>query len=77
MREVTLDQFVRESGQLVDWVRQRHDGIVITFNGRAVARLEPATERRETIEDLRAEWGPSGQLVDVISPIEAEWEAQK
>ena len=73
MREVTLDQFVQHSDQLVEWVRRQHDRIVITLEGKVVARLEPAEQSETTIDMLRKAWGNEGRIGDVLSPVEAGW----
>ena len=75
MREVALDQFVKRTGHWIERVRNQHDEVAITAEGRVIAWLEPAERDVPNIDTLRRQWGQAGRIGDVVSPVEEEWRA--
>jgi prevent-host-death family protein len=47
----------------------------ITSHGKVVARLVPPDQNRGTAKERLREIGKTAKLLDVVSPIDAEWDA--
>lgn len=74
-REVSAGEFKARCLALMDEVRDRGGEYVITKRGAPVAKLVPIrTERRPLLGSMR---GTVKVLGDIISPLDAPWEALK
>ena len=70
-RTVKASEFKTECLNLVDEVLKSGDDIVITRNGRPVAKLTPYRERLKT--PFGRDRGRIKVLGDIVSPMPAEW----
>ena len=75
MTEVTIKapEFKAKCLKLMDEVQRTGRPVVITKNGRPVARLEPVTPDRRSLRGLHQDG--TKILGDIISPLDVEWEA--
>ncbi len=69
----------RLRGNLRAFLRKVRDGqeITITARGRAVARLCPPDDLRKRARRTLADLRKAAKVGDVISPIKADWKAQR
>ena len=72
-RTIKASEFKAKCLKLMDEVAETGEEIIITKNGRLVARLVPCRAKFE--EFFGADKGKIEILGDIISPIEVEWEA--
>ncbi len=57
---------------------QKGEDIALTSRGKVIARIVPATdERKAAREQLAALRNTAIHIGDVVSPLEAEWEASR
>lgn len=75
MRTMKASEFKAKCLKLMDEVAATGEPILITKNGKAVARLGPAADRQRGILGLHK--GQIEILGDIISPIDVEWEANR
>ena len=73
-RTIKASEFKATCLRLMDEVAASGEEIVITKNGRPTARLVPC--RKQFRDWFGADRGRIAILGDVVSPIDAEWEAQ-
>jgi prevent-host-death family protein len=60
--------------KLLDEVAEKRHTLVVTKRGRPVARVSPIPEEGDFVGSMRE----TGEIVgDIISPIDAEWEAMR
>ena len=72
-RTIKASEFKAKCLKLMDEVAESGEEIVVTKNGRPVARLVPY---RATFEEFfGADKGKLEILGDIISPLDVEWEA--
>ncbi len=72
-RTMKASEFKAKCLQLMDEVAESGDEIVITKNGRPVAKLVPHRER--PVSWFGRDRGKLEILGDIISPVNVEWEA--
>ena len=72
-RTIEASEFEANCLKLMDEVAENGEEIIITKNGKPVAKLAPYQERPKTLFGI--DWGRLEILGDIISPIEVEWEA--
>ena len=72
-RTIKASEFKAKCLKLMDEVAESGEEIVITKNGRPIARLVPYRAKFE--EFFGAEKGKLEIIGDIISPIDVEWEA--
>lgn len=73
MKTIKASEFKARCLQIMDEVAATGETVVITKNGRPVAELVPA---KRTLETLFGALKGSIQITgDIISPIDANWEA--
>ena len=72
-RTIKASEFKAKCLKLMDEVAESGEEIVVTKNGRPVARLVPYRTKFEKF--FGADEGKIEILGDIISPIEVEWEA--
>ncbi|MGH6903131.1 MAG: type II toxin-antitoxin system Phd/YefM family antitoxin [Geminicoccaceae bacterium] len=75
MRTMKASEFKAKCLKLMDEVAASGESIVITKNGKEVAKLGPVGERKRSILGLHK--GQIEILGDIISPIDVEWEANR
>ena len=73
-RTISASEFKATCLRLMDEVARSGDEIVITKNGRPTARLVPCRSRSR--DWFGADRGTIEILGDIISPVDAEWEAE-
>lgn len=73
-RTIKASEFKSKCLKLMDEVAESGGEIVITKNGKPVAKLTAFQERPKTL--FGAGRGRMKILGDIISPIDVEWEAQ-
>ena len=72
-KTIKASDFRAKCLKLMDEVAETGEEIVITKNGRPVARLVPYGERPETL--IGIDRGKIKILGDIIAPIDVEWDA--
>jgi prevent-host-death family protein len=75
MRTMKASEFKAKCLKVMDEVAASGQPVVITKNGKAVAKLAPVTEQRRSILGLHK--GQIEILGDIISPLDVEWEADR
>jgi prevent-host-death family protein len=75
MRTIKASEFKAKCLKLMDEVAASGEPILITKNGKVVAKLGPAGQRQRSILGLHK--GQIDILGDIISPIDVEWEANR
>jgi prevent-host-death family protein len=70
-RTVTASEFKAKCLKLMDEVNETSEIITITKNGRPVAQLFPAPDRRKSIVGLHK--GRGRILGDIVGPFHEEW----
>ena len=73
-RTIKASEFKAKCLKLMDEVAENGEEIVITKNGKPVAKLTAFRERPKTLFGI--DKGRLEILGDIISPIEVEWEAE-
>jgi prevent-host-death family protein len=73
MRTIKASEFKARCLKLMDEVAESGEPVVITKNGRPVARLVPVTPERRSLWGLHK--GQIEILGDIIEPIDVDWEA--
>ena len=75
MMEMTIraSEFKAKCLKLMDEVQRTGEAIIITKNGKPVARLEPVAPARRSLRGLHK--GEIEIRGDIISPLDVEWEA--
>ncbi len=73
-RTIKATEFKAKCLKLLDEVAESGEEIVITKNGKPVARLLPYREKPKTLFGI--DRGRMKILGDIISPIDVEWEAE-
>jgi len=73
-RTIKASEFKATCLRLMDEVANSGEEIVITKNGRPTARLVPC--RKQFRDWFGADRGSIEILGDIISPVDAEWEAE-
>ena len=74
-RTVAVADFEAHSLELLDEVATTQEEIVVTKEGKPVAKLVPlSTRRRRTLEELR---GSVTILGDIVEPLDEEWDVMK
>jgi prevent-host-death family protein len=69
---IKASEFKAKCLKLMDEVQRTGDAVIITKNGRPVARLESAGPARRPLRGLHK--GRAEILGDIISPLDVEWE---
>ena len=72
-REMKASEFKAKCLKLMDEIAESGESVVITKNGRPVSRLVPYVDKPKTLFGIHR--GAIEISGDVISPIEADWEA--
>ena len=72
-RTIKASEFKAKCLKLMDEVAETGEEIVVTKNGRPVARLVAYVERPKTLFGI--DRGKLEILGDIISPLDADWEA--
>jgi prevent-host-death family protein len=74
--EMKAGEFKAKCLELMDWVAEGHEEIIITKRGKPVAKLVPlsAIPKRELFGYMR---GTVEILGDIISPIDEKWDANE
>jgi len=72
-REMKASEFKAKCLELMDEIAESGESVVITKNGRPVSRLVPYVDKPKTLFGIHR--GAIEISGDVISPIEADWEA--
>ena len=72
-RTIKASEFKAKCLKLMDEVAERGEEIVITKNGKPVAKLTAYRERPKTLFGI--DKGRLEILGDIMSPIDVEWEA--
>jgi prevent-host-death family protein len=75
MRTMKASEFKAKCLKVMDEVAASGQSVVITKNGKAVAKLGPVTEQKRSILGLHK--GQIEILGDIISPLDVEWEADR
>ena len=75
MRTMKASEFKAKCLALMDEIAATGDSIVVTKNGKPVARLVPYHERPETL--FGAARGRIEITGDITEPIDVEWEANR
>lgn len=75
VRTIKASEFKARCLKLMDEVAETGQDIVITKNGHPVSRLTPYRKPPHTF--FGADKGKLKILGDIISPLDAEWEADK
>ena len=73
-RTIKASEFKAKCLKLMDEVAENGEEIVITKNGKPVAKLTAYRERPKTLFGI--DKGRLEILGDIISPIDVEWEAE-
>jgi len=73
-RTIKASEFKAKCLKLMDEVAESGEEIVITKNGRSVARLVPYREKPKTLFGI--DRGRLEIVGDIISPLDEEWEAE-
>ena len=73
-RTIKASEFKAKCLKLMDEVAESGEEIVITKNGKPVAKLTPYRERPKTLFGI--DRGKLQIVGDIISPIDVEWEAE-
>lgn len=73
-RTISASEFKATCLRLMDEVARSGDEFVITKNGRPTARLVPCRSRFR--DWFGADRGSIEILGDIVSPVDAEWEAE-
>ncbi len=73
MRTMKASEFKAKCLKVMDEVAASGQAVVITKNGKAVAKLGPVAAQKRSILGLHK--GQIEILGDIISPLEVEWEA--
>ncbi len=73
-RTIKASEFKAKCLKLMDEVAESGDEIVITKNGKPVAKLTAFQERPKTLFGIGR--GRMKILGDIISPLDVEWEAE-
>ena len=73
-RTIKASEFKAKCLKLMDEVAENGEEIVITKNGKPVAKLTAFRERPKTLFGI--DKGRLEILGDIISPIDVEWEAE-
>lgn len=72
--EIKAGEFKAKCLELMDWVAEGHEEIIITKRGKPVARLVRVEQKSE--QDVFGCMKGTGEILgDIISPIDVEWEA--
>jgi len=75
MESVGVSQFRERLPVFMEKVKNRAT-ITITSRGRGVARLVPVEDERATTRRALDRLAQNAEVVDVRSPIDADWDAQ-
>lgn len=74
VRTITATEFKAKCLRLMDEIDGTDTELVITKNGRPVSRLIPYREQPKTLFGI--DRGRFETIGDVVSPLDAEWEAE-
>ena len=74
--EIKAGEFKAKCLELMDWVAEGHEEIIITKRGKPVAKLVPV-EQKPAQDPFGCMKGTAEILGDIISPIDVEWEANE
>jgi prevent-host-death family protein len=74
--EIKAGEFKAKCLELMDWVAEGKEEIIITKRGKPVAKLVPvsAVPKKELFGYMK---GTAEILGDIVSPIDVEWEANE
>ncbi len=74
--EMKAGEFKAKCLELMDWVAEKHEEIIITKHGKPVAKLVALeeTNRPDAFGYMR---GTGVELGDIISPIDVKWDANE
>jgi prevent-host-death family protein len=74
--EIKAGEFKAKCLELMDWVAEGHEEIIITKRGRPVAKLVPvsALPKKELFGYMKGTFEITG---DIITPIDVKWEADE
>jgi antitoxin (DNA-binding transcriptional repressor) of toxin-antitoxin stability system len=75
MRTMKASEFKARCLKVMDEVAASRQLVVITKNGKAIAKLGPLTEQKRSILGLHK--GQIEILGDIISPLDVEWKADR
>lgn len=72
--EIKAGEFKAKCLELMDWVAEGREEIIITKRGKPIAKLVPLSDapKRDLFGYMK---GTAVELGDIISPIDVEWEA--
>ncbi|MEW5818372.1 MAG: type II toxin-antitoxin system prevent-host-death family antitoxin [Spirochaetota bacterium] len=74
--EIGAGKFKAQCLKLMDYVKARHETIIITKHGKPIAKLVPVeTEKEFTLFGSMA--GTVLEEKDIITPLEEEWEVDE
>lgn len=73
MNTVAISELKAKCLRLVARVGETGRPLVVTKNGKPIARVVPFS-RRDTLKKLR---GSAVEIGDIISPIDADWESMR
>ena len=75
MRTMKASEFKARCLKIMDEVAASGESVVITKNGKEIAKLGPVRERTRSILGLHKD--QLEILGDIISPIDVEWDADR
>ena len=76
--EIAAGEFKAKCLKLLDEVAEKRKALVITKRGKPVAQIVPVEEPKQRLDDYLDSMKGSGAILgDIISPIDAEWDALK
>lgn len=75
MRHVNISEFRANLLKYLEIANAGED-ISVTSNGRLLATISPPINQRETAREKLQLLAATAEIGDIISPIDAEWEAQ-
>jgi prevent-host-death family protein len=74
--QIQAGEFKAKCLELMDWVAEGHEEIVITKRGKPIAKLVPIDPQPE--RPLFGYMKGSAEIIgDIISPIDVKWEADE
>ncbi|HEV2280195.1 MAG TPA: type II toxin-antitoxin system prevent-host-death family antitoxin [Acidobacteriaceae bacterium] len=71
---IPAGEFKSRCLKLLDEVAEKRHTLVVTKRGRPVAQVSPIPQQDDFVGSMQ---GTGEILADIISPIDAEWEAMK
>jgi prevent-host-death family protein len=75
---IAAGEFKAKCLKLLDEVAEKRETLVITKHGKPVAQVVPIEEPKQSLDRYLQSMKGSGVILgDIISPIDAEWDAMK